>query len=153
MNAAIRFFFEIRAPIADVFCALATNEGLAGWWTRTLDGSHHIGERITLRFDDLEVVLKLLQMKQDEAVLWEVLSAGEEWNGTRINFQLASMNDQTTLVRFGHVGWRRESDHYASCSYQWAEYMFSLRDYCEKRGGSPFQEHERQNLARSTHVR
>jgi uncharacterized protein YndB with AHSA1/START domain len=40
----------IKAPISKVFAALATIEGVAGWWTKETSGDAKPGGAMTFRF-------------------------------------------------------------------------------------------------------
>ena len=40
----------IKAPVSKVYAALATVEGIAGWWTKDRTGSSRKGDTINARF-------------------------------------------------------------------------------------------------------
>jgi uncharacterized protein YndB with AHSA1/START domain len=42
----------IKAPAAKVYDALATVDGVAGWWTKETTGKSKVGGVITVRFRD-----------------------------------------------------------------------------------------------------
>jgi uncharacterized protein YndB with AHSA1/START domain len=46
----IRHRVGIDAPIAEVYDAVATPDGLATWWTRDTAGESRVGGEITVRF-------------------------------------------------------------------------------------------------------
>lgn len=132
----------IRAPAAQVYAALSTIDGLAGWWTHRTSGEAGVGRSIAFRFDapngeeiggfDMEVV----ESTPDEKVRWRVQAGPEDWVGTDIDFSL-SREGGYTIVRFGHRNWREPAEFMAHCSTKWATFLLSLRDYVETGAGRP----------------
>ena len=67
----------------DVYAALATRDGLAGWWTVTTQGDSAVGELIQFRFevDGVEIGnigMKVLELVPAKLVLWEVVDGPSE---------------------------------------------------------------------------
>lgn len=99
-----------KAPIGDMYAAVATPNGLSGWWTKDVTGESSVGGEIRFRFahrGDLagEFVMKVLELRPDALVRWEVVSGPPEWIGTTVRFDLHEQ-DEYTIVDFGHEGWR-----------------------------------------------
>ncbi|HWD77885.1 MAG TPA: SRPBCC domain-containing protein, partial [Kribbella sp.] len=95
----------IIAPTEDVYNALTTIDGLAGWWTEDTTGD--VDGVIQFRFataggDGFD--MKVLE-KSPELVRWEVVDGPEEWIGTHVSFTL-SRTDEYTIVLFKQEGWR-----------------------------------------------
>lgn len=132
----------IRAPVAQVYAALSTIDGLAGWWTKATTGSPKVGGTIAFRFNtaageeiggfDMDV----LELAPDQKVRWRVRTGPAEWVGTDIEF-LLSRQDDYTIVLFGHRKWREEAEFMAHCSTKWATFLLSLRDLVETGKGKP----------------
>jgi uncharacterized protein YndB with AHSA1/START domain len=132
----------IKAPVSQVYDALSTIDGLAGWWTRSTTGRSQVGEVIAFRFHtetgeeiggfDMDV----LDLVPDQKVRWRVEAGPAEWLGTEIEF-LLSRQDDHTIVRFGHRKWREEVEFTAHCSTKWATFLLSLRDLVETGQGKP----------------
>jgi uncharacterized protein YndB with AHSA1/START domain len=101
----------IKAPPNKVYAAVATVEGVAGWWTKDATGVSDVGGTMTFRFQspsgeeigkfDMEV----LELIPDKRVRWRVKAGPEEWVGTDIEFSL-SQQDDFSVVLFGHRNWR-----------------------------------------------
>jgi uncharacterized protein YndB with AHSA1/START domain len=132
----------IKAPASKVYDALATIDGLAGWWTTATTGSSKVDGVIAFRFHtetgdeiggfDMDVV----ELVPGEKVRWRVKAGPAEWVGTDIEF-LLSRQDEHTIVRFGHRKWREEGEFTAHCSTKWATFLLSLRDLVETGAGQP----------------
>jgi hypothetical protein len=45
----------IKAPLDEVYQALATREGTAGWWTTNTQGQSKIGGLLKFRPDDIRI--------------------------------------------------------------------------------------------------
>lgn len=132
----------IKAPASEVYSALSTIDGLAGWWTTATTGSSKIGGVIEFRFQtetgeeiggfDMDV----LELVPDQRVRWRVKAGPAEWVGTDIEFFL-SRQDEHTIVMFGHRKWREEVEFMGHCSTKWATFLLSLRDLVETGKGKP----------------
>lgn len=127
----------IDARSDQVFRALATLDGLAGWWTRTIAGESALGKIIEFRFGEHASHMRVDNLDVGKRVVWECTQSAPDWVGTQITFDLSEEAGRTTL-RFGHRGWKEPSDFFAHCSMKWATFLLSLRDCVETGGGRPF---------------
>jgi hypothetical protein len=57
--------------------------------------------------------------------------------GTTITFELEPHNKGCTLM-FHHDNWAAYSQEFASCSFDWALFLRSLKMLCETGKGKPF---------------
>ncbi|RZU00711.1 SRPBCC family protein [Rivibacter subsaxonicus] len=132
----------IKAPTSNVYTALATIDGLAGWWTRDTTGTSKPGGHVDFRFhtaagDEIGGFgMDVLELTPDQRVHWRVLDGPAEWVGTDIEF-LLSQQDGFTIVTFGHRNWRDKGEFMAHCSTKWATFLLSLRDLVETGQGQP----------------
>jgi uncharacterized protein YndB with AHSA1/START domain len=128
---------SIAAPRDRVYQALATREGLAGWWTTTTDGQSAPGETLSFRFNKHVTEMKVEDLKPSARVVWRCTRATPEWEGTQVTFDLTEEGGRTTLL-FGQRGWAEAGDFYATCSTKWATFLLSLREFAETGKGRPF---------------
>lgn len=132
----------IKAPVSKVYEALATVDGVAGWWTRETSGDSRVGGTVTTRFrspDGRELGrmdFDVVRLTPERAVQWRFTSGPEEWVGTDVTFDLSREGDQT-LILFGHRNWREAIDFTAHCSMKWATFLLSLRALVETGTGKP----------------
>lgn len=132
----------IKAPASQVYNALATIDGLAGWWTRATAGSEQVAGQIDFRFHDAAGTdiggfgMEVIELIPQRSVRWRVASGPDEWLGTDIEFVL-SREDEHTIVMFGHRHWREQVPFMAHCSTKWATFLLSLRDLVETGQGRP----------------
>lgn len=131
----------IRAPAADVFQAIATVDGVAGWWTEETSGESGVGESITVRFrrDGAEIGrmdLEVVALAPAQEVRWRVTAGPPEWIGTVVTFDLSEQDGYTVLL-FGHRNWQESVEFTAHCSMKWATFLLSLRELVETGKGRP----------------
>ena len=130
----------IDGPRTKVYAALTEQEGLSGWWTRFVVAEPTVGRvnqfgfggafKFEMRVDELEPGIR---------VKWTCLSGHPEWENTVITFDLEDLpgREDSTLLRFAHTNWRRADGVLANCSYDWAQYLRSLKLLIEKGEGNP----------------
>jgi uncharacterized protein YndB with AHSA1/START domain len=132
----------IKAPIAKVYAALSTVEGIAGWWTRETTGSSTAGGTVQVRFttpsgeEKGKMTFELVKLDPNKEVRWRFKTGPQEWIGTDVTFDL-SQDGEMTLILFGHRNWREQVEFMAHCSMKWATFLLSLRDLVETGKGKP----------------
>ncbi len=134
--ATIYHQLGIKAPLNDVYKAIATTEGVTGWWTKT-SGNPETGGNLEFSFDGHTVTAKVTGNIADKYIEWTVGGNDGEWLGTRICFDLVEQEHQV-MVNFQHADWREASEMLAHCSTKWAVFLLSLKDYLETGTGKPF---------------
>jgi uncharacterized protein YndB with AHSA1/START domain len=123
----------------DVYAALTTVDGLAGWWTEDTQGDPSPGGVVRFRFAAAGgegFDMRVLETVPDKLVLWEVVDGPEEWIGTQVRFEL-SQEDGFTIVLFQHTGWTEPVVFMHHCSTRWATYLMSLKRFVETGTGEP----------------
>jgi uncharacterized protein YndB with AHSA1/START domain len=121
----------------DVYGALATVEGLSGWWTRDTRGESKVGGVMRFRFGTGGFDMKVRELGPAKRVLWQVIDGPEEWVGTKISFDL-KQNDDWTIVLFKHEGWKEPVEFMHHCSTKWAVFLLSLKSRLETGKGAPW---------------
>jgi uncharacterized protein YndB with AHSA1/START domain len=121
----------------DVYGALATVEGLCGWWTSDTQGQSKTGGVIQFRFGAGGFDTKVLELDPAKRVLWQVIDGPEEWVGTKISFDL-KQNDDWTIVLFKHQGWKEPVEFMHHCSTKWGVFLLSLKSLLETGKGAPW---------------
>ena len=131
----------ILASLDEVYRALATREGAAGWWTTDTQGESKVGGVLKFRFsaDGKQIGgfdMSVLELKSGERVLWQVVDGPAEWIGTKISFDLKRAGD-FVIVLFRHQGWKEPVEFMSHCSTKWASYLMSLKSLLETGKGAP----------------
>lgn len=132
----------IRAPAAKVYDALATAQGVSGWWTRDTTSTAPLGGTVNVAFHDTSgteigtMDYEMTKLVSDREVQWRFLAGPPEWLGTHVTFQLAEDGDMT-ILNFGHRNWKEPVEFMAHCSMKWAVFLLSLRELVETGRGRP----------------
>jgi len=132
----------IKASSEKVYEALATREGLAGWWTTNTRGDSELGGVIKFRFSAADgreiggVDMKVLELRPAERVLWQVVEGPPEWMGTKVSFELKQEGDYA-IVLFKHLNWKEPVEFMHHCSTKWATFLLSLKALVETGKGAP----------------
>lgn len=132
----------IKAPVAKVYTALATTEGIAGWWTKETTGTSQPGNAIDVAFLTPAgkkiggMTMEVVALQRDRRVHWRFKDGPPEWIGTDVLFDLAEADGQT-IVAFGHRNWPEAPDFMSHCSMKWATFLLSLRELVETGVGRP----------------
>jgi uncharacterized protein YndB with AHSA1/START domain len=131
----------IKAPLNEVYKALTTRDGLAGWWTTDTQGDSTVGGALRFRFhsNGVEVGgfdMQVLALQPDAQVLWQVVDGPAEWIGTRISWDL-KQDGEHVIVLFKHQGWKEPVEFMHHCSTKWAIFLMSLKSLLETGKGAP----------------
>ena len=126
----------IASAPEDVYAALTTIEGLAGWWTDDTKGASKVGGVLQFRFPPGGFDMLVTELDAETQVAWQVIDGPEEWIGTTINWHLKQDGDYTTVL-FKHQGWREPVEFMHHCSTKWAVYLLSLKSLVETGKGAP----------------
>jgi uncharacterized protein YndB with AHSA1/START domain len=124
------------APLDQVYDAVTTLDGLAGWWAEDTHGDANVDGVIKFRFTAGGFDMKVLELEPAKRVLWEVVDGPEEWIGTTVSWNFSEEGDYT-IVLFEHRGWREPVPFMYHCSTKWATFLMSLKALVETGEGAP----------------
>ena len=124
---------------AKVYKAITEQNGLRAWWTRFTMAEPTVGYVNEFGFGGaFKFEMRVDELERDEFVQWTCLAGHEEWVDTRLQFRLEQLEDtKHTLLRFSHSGWLTSDGVLPQCSYDWAQYLRSLKMYVEQGKGTP----------------
>ena len=131
----------IKSSLDQVYKALTTREGLAGWWTNNTQGESEVGGVLQFRFSagGAEIggmEMKVLELDPVRRVLWQVVGGPEEWIGTKISWEL-KQDGEYCIVLFKHQDWKESVEFMHHCSTKWAIFLMSLKSLLETGKGTP----------------
>ena len=124
----------VEAPLAEVYDAIATPEGLAAWWTTDTVGKSEVGGELAFRLGGFD--MEILELDPAGRVRWLVTDGPEEWVGTEVDWKL-EQREGWTIVLFKHQGWREPVEFMHHCSTKWGSFLLSLRELVETGRGRP----------------
>lgn len=126
----------VKAPVARAYDALATRDGLAGWWTHNTQGESTVGGTLQFRFGAGGFDMKVLELQPGKRVVWQVLDGPAEWIGTKVIWDLKQEGEHA-IILLNHQGWREPVEMMHHCSTKWAVFMMSLKALVETGHGAP----------------
>jgi uncharacterized protein YndB with AHSA1/START domain len=134
----------INAPVADLFDAIATRNGIAAWWTPLISGTVGLRKEFQLGFEGLDEIIRIRvdEARNPKIVRWTVRehSGLPEWNGTSIAFALTKLEARKTTLHFQHNGLVPQLACYRDCRAGWDHFLDSLASVAAGSPGSPFGE-------------
>ena len=125
-----------KASPNEVYEALTTVDGLAGWWTDQTTGDPEVGGTLEFRFIPGGFDMEVVELEPAKRVRWQVADGPPEWVGTHVTFDLSEV-DGYTIVLFKHEGWEQPVEFMHHCSTKWASYLLSLKQLVETGTGAP----------------
>lgn len=130
---------QIQAPPDKVYQAVATQEGLRGWWTADSVFDAREGGSAEFGFGKRATLfrMRVKELKPEERVVWTCVGDVEEWKGTQLGWDI-SKTDNGTVLRFTHGGWRSFTGYFPTCNSTWGMLMYRLKDYAEGKNPGPY---------------
>jgi uncharacterized protein YndB with AHSA1/START domain len=134
--ADIRINVTIKTAPKNVYSAVTTQEGLAGWWNKQAIAKPEVGFVNVFTFGQYRNEMEVIELSSDKKVEWKIIDSIDEWVGTHVSFDLQEKGGNTVL-RFAHSGWKSVTDTFAVCTYDWSKFLASLKSLCETGSGTP----------------
>ena len=129
--AEVMHLIKIHASPERVYQALATAQGIRGWWTRDAALDPKIGGAGEFGFYERRFVIKVKidELKPPKHIAWTAISSGGGvFDGTTIAFDLRPDGSDTGLS-LAHRGFKEADNNYASATTRWGFYLFSLKRF------------------------
>ena len=118
----------IKASKKDVFDAVSQPEHLDNWWTLKSSGVPELGSIYNLNFtDEYDWYCKVVACNTNESFCLKMTKSDDDWNPTTFQFNLQEKGSGTYL-RFSHVNWPKDNDHFKHSSFCWAILLNGLKN-------------------------
>lgn len=132
-----------HAPRERVFEAIATLDGLRGWWTTLVSGSTKVGGEVRFDFKGMDehIIMRVDAARRPSSLRWTCLlhTDLEDWSGTKVMFQLVERGSpEACELSFRHMGLTPALACYGDCELGWEHFLASLVAYVERGKGTPF---------------
>ena len=153
--AAIHHQVAINAPVAKVYEAIATADGISTWWDkqtpvqtdRGLVLEHNPGPEHGV------VKLRVVELVPNRRVEWECISThpksspASAWTGTHFIFEFAERSesaaspgsetnqDLTTTLDFRQTGLDDQSEFFGFNNFAWGQVLQNLKQVAESQRG------------------
>ena len=132
----------VKAPVERLFDAIATCDGVRGWWTPLVSGTSERGGTMRLEFEGMDehIDLRVVSSRRPTEIEWSVVehTSLDDWAGTRIRFEVFPAGDDASTLAFQHVGLSPKLECYDQCEAGWDHFLDSLVAFAERGEGAPF---------------
>jgi uncharacterized protein YndB with AHSA1/START domain len=137
----IHHVIDIDAPAAAVWPAITEAQGLAAWWsTQVRVSGATAGSRIEFTFaGDFNPVMEIAKVDPGTELEWRCLGGHDPWNDNIFRFQLVTLDDGRTRLRFWQdYAVELGDDAFGIYNFNWGYYLESLRKLATTGSGTPF---------------
>ena len=142
MPYSIHHDLEIKESAGKVFQAVSEPKHLVNWWPLKCSGTPKENEEYNFFFTpEYDWYGGVLKYEKNTSFHIKMTKSEADWNPTSFGFDLEQKND-TTLVKFWHIGWPECNAHFRRSSFCWAMLLNGLKNYVEKGIIIPFEERE-----------
>lgn len=137
----IHHVVDVDAPSRELFAAITTQDGLAGWWTTKVDApTAETGALINFTFaGDFNPTMEIVRVDQPVLVEWKCVSGHDPWLDNTFKFDIGALDGGNRRLRFWqHYATELEDDDYGIYNYNWGYYLQSLYELVTTGEGKPF---------------
>jgi uncharacterized protein YndB with AHSA1/START domain len=138
----IHHVLDVDAPASKIWNAITEERGLAAWWSTSVHApAATVGARVEFTFaGDFNPVMEITTLDDGYELVWRCVGGHDPWADGLFRFQLATLEDGRTRLRF----WQEyavelSDDAYGIYNFNWGYYLESLRMLCVEGKGKPFE--------------
>jgi uncharacterized protein YndB with AHSA1/START domain len=130
---------HIHAAPSQVYRALTTGAGLAGWWTKQVEIDEQVNGVIRFTFaGDFHPEMRQTTLEPDRRVEWQCVGGHANWQDNTFTFALDERKGETLLMFAQHYARELSDEVYGIYNFNWGYYLNSLKRLCEAGAGTPF---------------
>jgi uncharacterized protein YndB with AHSA1/START domain len=138
--ATILLRMPLEAEPETTYQALATSQGVNGWWSNHTEGPEGVGSKLKVAFPDAPITFdfEVTDEAPERRVVWRCLAGPPEWIGTDVSFELQTDDEGNNSVLFSHDGWSTTDESFPFIAYSWAQILPRLKRLVETDEREPF---------------
>lgn len=114
---------------------------MAGWWSTKVDAPDAVvGTLVRWTFaGDFNPVMEIIGSTEPTRLAWRCVSGHEPWQDSTFRFEVVSMDEGRTRLRFWQdYAVELADDYYGTYNVNWGYDLESLRLLCSTGTGKPF---------------
>jgi uncharacterized protein YndB with AHSA1/START domain len=139
---AFQSSITMAVPADVVFDAIASLDGLRGWWTPNVARFRDPDDRLRFEFDGLgeHIDMRVDAVHRPSRIEWTCLvhSSLPEWTGTRVLWDIRPSSGSVSELCVSHVGLVPVLECFEDCGRGWRHFLASIRALVETGRGMPF---------------
>ncbi len=136
---------EIDATAETVYKAVATQEGITGWWSKDCAVGEKVGEKSLLKFNKEGTIVQMdfqtEELISGHKVVWKCIgNANPMWIDTQLVTTITPDGNRSKVV-FSHANFDDKfggDEAFEMIKQGWNHFVGSLTSYCEKGEGQPW---------------
>jgi hypothetical protein len=130
----------VEADVSAIFDAVATSQGVNGWWSNHTEGPSGPNSTMRVAFPDAPMTFDFVVTDQIDGrrVAWRCLAGPPEWIDTEVSFEIQRGDDGGASVLFTHGGWATTEESFPFIAYSWAQILPRLKRLAESGEAQPF---------------
>jgi uncharacterized protein YndB with AHSA1/START domain len=138
--ASILLRVPVDADEQTLYDAVASTEGVTGWWSSQTEGPEGMDSVMKVSFPDAPITFdfKVVEDSPNERVQWKCLQGPPEWVGTDVSFDIEKGDDGNRSVLFRHDGWKTTDESFPFIAYSWAQILPRLKELVESGNRNPY---------------
>ena len=131
----------IDSEIETVFEALTTPPGLANWWTTQVEFAKGKTDEIEFTFVEnaFNPVMKVLKKEAPSHLQWQCIDGHDNWNNNTFTFDMKMSEVGCHVLFVQEYDKEFDDEVLGSYNFNWAYYLNSLKLFCEKGKGTPYE--------------
>ena len=134
----------LRVPVDSepktAYEAVATTQGVNGWWSNHTEGPAGVGSTMKVGLPDAPMTFdfEVTDETPETRIRWHCIAGPPEWIGTDISFDVQTDDDGQTSVLFSHDGWQTTEESFPFIAYSWAQILPRLKKLAESGSPNPY---------------
>lgn len=130
---------DIQATPAQVYQALTSEDGLAGWWTTKVKADVRPGGNIDFTFGQtFNPDMEITALDEPELVSWKCVGGHAPWTDNTFHFEIESRGEGCVLFFRQEYARELSDEEYGRYNFNWGYYLESLRLLVETGTGKPY---------------
>jgi uncharacterized protein YndB with AHSA1/START domain len=131
---------DVAATPDEIYRALSTTDGVAGWWTTRNETTGQVGGTDRFWFPQAPQSWDMrVDVAEPGKVLgWHCVGGPAEWVDTDVRWTLQPAAEGGTRVVFDHTGFKAKDEMLRVVTLGWAQMLLRLKEYTETRRSVPF---------------
>jgi uncharacterized protein YndB with AHSA1/START domain len=132
---------DIHALPEDVFRAVSTGEGLAGWWSTQVEASEEVGGVVHFTFESgFNPDMEITGLDSPGLVSWRCVGGHDPWLDSTFSFATSALGNGHSRLVFRQGYGKPISDvEFGIYNFNWGYYLHSLKQLVETGQGTPYQ--------------
>jgi len=131
---------NIHATPKAIYDAVATERGLAGWWSTRVKADVRLGGVVDFTFvADFNPDMEVTALEERKLVAWKCVGGHEPWADNTFRFAIDARDEGCMLLFEQEYARELSDEQYGIYNFNWGYYLNSLKLLCEKGTGTPFE--------------